>query len=55
MITSLHLSDGGVIEASKVHELLGFMAFWIVLCLNWLVIQLVFQHISFNSASSQFC
>ena len=46
IITSLWGSDGMVIAASEVHELPSkFMVFWSVLCLNRLVIQIVFWHI----------
>ena len=41
-VASLQGSDGGVIAASEVHELIIFMTLWMVLCLIWFVIQLVF-------------
>ena len=41
-VASLQGSDGGFIAASEVHELLIFMTFWAELCLNGLVIQLIF-------------
>ena len=41
MMASLQGSGGGVITASEVHELLGFMIFWMVLHLNRLVIHLI--------------
>ena len=37
-IASVQGSDGGVITASEVYELLRFMTFWTLLCLNRLEI-----------------
>ena len=44
-IASLQGSYGEVFAASDMHELLKFMTFWTVMCLNLLVIQLIFKHI----------
>ena len=42
MITAIQGSDGGVSAASDVHELIGFITFYTVLCLHGLVIWVVF-------------
>ena len=41
-ISSLQCSDGGVIAASEVNELLGYMICWTVLCQNGMLIKLLF-------------
>ena len=41
-VASLQGYDRGFITTSKVHELLRFITFWKLLCLNRMVIQLIF-------------
>ena len=52
-IACLQSSNGGVIAASEVHEVLRFVTFWTVLCLNRFIIQLVFVVYLSSSAFRQ--